>query len=177
MPRSLSAGHTKVAVFPTRPSGDLEALALSVFTSTGVIDAACRIAMADFELGVDDDDTFTDQALCEDVAAETPGNTKFKGQWSPYRYFDAEGKAETGTGDDEIGDALYQLVKVKGTGLWVARRDTSKMSKEAWGEGDEYKLYRLITGSPGESPQEGYIKHPQKLFVQERYDGIVAAAA
>lgn len=174
MPRSLAAGHTKLAIFATKPSGDLAALPVSAFTGPGVIDAACRVAMADFSLGAVDSETFTDQALCEEVAAETPGSSKYEGNITPFRYFDSEGKAEVGVAG-EIGDALFQAVKEKGTTLWIGRRDTSKKSKEDWGQGEEYKLFEVITDEPKESSQEGYIKHPVKLFVQSVTRGVVAA--
>lgn len=174
MPRSLAAGRTKLAVFATKPTGNLAALAPTVFTGTGVIDASCRVSREGFNLGATDSDSFSDPALCEEVAAETPGPSKYEGNLPVFRYFDAEGKAETGTGG-EIGDALFQALKEKGTTLWIARRDTSRKSQEAWAAGDEYEIYEVITDEPKEAPQDGYIKRSVKLFVQSRVKGVVAA--
>lgn len=174
MPRSLAAGRTKIILFAAKPTGDLSALPASAFTGSGAIDASCRVSREGFNLGATDSDSFSDPALCEEVAAETPGPSKYEGNLPVFRYFDAEGKPETGAGG-EIGDALFQAVKEKGTTLWVARRDTSKKSSVAMGVGDEYEIYEVITDEPKEAPQEGYIKRSVKLFVQSRVKGVVAA--
>lgn len=174
MPRSLAAGRTKIILFATKPTGDLAALPASTFNATGVIDASCRVSKEGFKLGAGDSDSFTDPALCEEVAAETPGPSKYEGELPVFRYFDSEGKPETGVGG-EIGDALFQAVKEKGTTLWVARRDTSKKSAEPMASGDEYEIYEVITDEPKEVSQDGYNKRNVRLFVQSRVRGVVAA--
>lgn len=177
MPRSLAAGKTKIAIFATIPGTDdltRKALPVSTFTGDGVIDAACRIAQSDFKLGAKEDKTVSDPALCEEIESEVPTFAQYEGAIAPFRYFDAEGKAEVGK-SGEIGDAVFQAVKKMGTTLYIARRDTSKKSTDPWGAGDEYELFEVVTGTPQEVSKDGYQKRQVTLYVQRHWDGVVAA--
>ena len=180
MPLALAAGTTKLALFSSIPGAseaERKALPASVFTGTGVIDAACRIAKSDFKLGAKEDKTVTDPALCDQVESEVPTFAQYEGSITPFRYF-KDGKPEaTGTPGGEIGDAVYQALKTMGTRLWIARRDTSKKSTEAWAVGDEYELFEVVTGSPQQVEGEGYIKRPITLYVQRAWTGVVGGAA
>lgn len=176
--RSLAAGHTKITVFATEPGATdaaKKALPLSTFTGTGPIDASCRIVASTFKLGATDDETVNEPALCDVVSADVPTQSKYDGQMDIFRYFNEDGQPDEGAGG-EIGDKLYAAASEMGTTLFIARRDTSKLATENWATGDPYKLFEVITGTPQESPQDGYIKTPVKLYVQRAWDGVIASA-
>lgn len=175
--RSLAAGHTKIAIFATKPGATdtlMAAIPIATITGTGVLDAAPRILASDFKLGADDDDTVNEPALSEETAADVPTHGKLSGMITAFRYFSSLGVPEVGSGGD-LGDAVFQAIKTKGTTLWIARRDTSKLSGDSWATGDPYEIYEVITGTPQQTPLEGYIKNPVKLFPQKRWVGTVAA--
>lgn len=178
MPRALAAGKKKIAIMASKPTAAndaaMEALAASVFTGSGVIDAACRIAQDGYKLGAKEDKTVTDSAVCEAVESEVPTFSQYEGSVTVFRYFDETGKAETGVAG-EIGDAVFQAMKKRGTTLWIAQRETSKKSTDAWGAGDEYDLYEVITGTPQQVDGDGYIKRTITLYVQRAWSGVVAS--
>ena len=178
--KSLAAGHTKLAIFATKPAttdAGMAAITVTAMTATGVLDAACRIAMSDFKLGATDDNTVSDPALCDVVASDVPTTAKYDGQITPFRYFDLETGVPDTSGAGQTGDQVFQALKVMGTTVWIARRDTSKLSTAPWVANDPYIIYECVTGTPQEVPQGGWIKNPIKLYVQRAWDGVVAAGA
>ena len=61
--------------------------------------------------------------------------------------------------DAEVtADALFQAMKVRGTRLWIAERNTSKMSADAWEAGDEVSVFEVTTDSWQATDAAGYIK-------------------
>lgn len=176
MPKSLAAGHTKLILADSAlmaAAADKTALSLATDLAT-TTDISCRIAQSDFKLGPSGANTVSDPALCDQVAADVPTTSKFDGNITPFRYFDATGKAETGAGGD-VGDAAFQAVSVMGATIWLLRRDTSKLSTDALEVGDEYQLFECVCDDYQETPQDGWIKHPTPLFVQNRWKGVIAA--
>lgn len=172
--RSLSTGKTKLSIMTSLPAAPEGALLTEL---TAGIDAGPRIISSDFMLGASDDNTVNEPSLADVVSADVPTTAKYDGAMSVFRYFDpATGKADTGVGAD-IGDAVFQAMKLQGTTLYIARRDSMKLSNEPWAEGDEYELFEVITGTPQEGGQEGYLKKTVKLYVQHAWSGTVAAAA
>lgn len=176
MPKSLAAGHTKLILADSAlmsAADDKTALSLATDFAT-MTDISCRIAQSDFKLGPSGSNTVSDPAVCDEIAADVPTSSKYDGNITPFRYFDETGKAETGTGG-EIGDAAFQAVKEKGATIWILRRDTSKLSTDALEVGDEYQLFECVCDDYQETPQDGWIKHPTPLFVQNRWKGTLVA--
>jgi len=176
--RSLASGHTKYAVLTSLPA---DPTAATLTELQAGIDAACRIT-ADSTLGATDDNTVNDPALCDTVSADVPTTSKYDGTWNIFRYFDPTTKnPETGTGG-EIGDGLFSAMSELGTTLYVAKRQTLKLSTEDWAEDDPYELFEVMTGTPqdgaagGAFGGDGYIKKTVKLYVQRHWDGVVATA-
>lgn len=171
--RSLSTGKTKLSIMSSLPAVP-ESATLVEFQAG--IDAGCRIVQSDFALGASDDNTVNEPALCDVVSADVPTTAKYDGSVSVFRYFNpVTGKAETGTGGD-VGDAVFQAMKLQGTTLFIARRDSMKLSTDPWEDGDEYELFEVITGTPQEGGQEGYLKKTVKLYVQRAWSGTVGGA-
>lgn len=174
--RSLASGHTKYSVMTALPA-DPEAATL-VELQAG-IDAACRIT-ADSTLGATADNTVSDPALCDTVAADVPTTSKYDGSWNIFRYFDPTTKnPETGVGA-EIGDGLFDAMKVIGTTLYVAKRQTLMLSTDDWTAADPYELFEVMTGTPQDgtgsgSSGDGYIKKTVALYVQRHWNGVVPA--
>lgn len=167
--RSLASGHTKYAVLTALPADPTKATLTELQAG---IDAACRIT-SDSTLGATDDNTVNDPALCDTVSADVPTTSKYDGTWNIFRYFDATTKnPETGVAGD-IGDGLFAAMKELGTTLYIAKRQTGKLSTDAWTADDPYELYEVMTGTPQDSDGEGYIKKSVKLYVQRKYDGAV----
>ena len=169
--RSLASGHTKYSVMTAIPA----ATGAATLTELNAgIDAACRVA-ADSTLGASDDNTVNDPALCDTVSADVPTTSKYDGTWNIFRYFDPTTKnPEVGTAGD-IGDDLFAAMKTLGTTLYIAKRQTLKLSTEPWAADDPYELFEVITGTPQDGAGEGYIKKAVKLYVQREWDGAVAA--
>lgn len=170
--RSLASGHTKYAILTVPPAAFSAALLTEL---TAGIDGACRMA-ADSTLGATDDNTVNDPALCDTVSADVPTTSKYEGTFNIFRYFDPTTKnPEVGVAGD-VGDALFDAMKALGTTLYVAKRQTLKLSTEDWAATDPYELFEVITGTPQDGAGEGYIKKTVKLYVQRHWDGVVAGA-
>lgn len=171
--QSLATGHTKYSVMSALPA---DPAAATLTELQAGIDAACRIT-ADSTLGATDDNTINDPALCDTVAADVPTTSKYDGTFNIFRYFDPTTKnPETGVGA-EIGDGLFEAMKVLGTTLYIAKRQTLKLSTEAWAAEDPYELFQVTTGTPQDGTGDGYIKKTVKLYVQRHWDGEATAGA
>lgn len=172
MPKSLADGHTKLALFATKPA-DIEKLKVADFTDS--IDASCRILSTDYNVGPQASETVDEKALCVPNNAQALGASNYQFEITSFRYFDKDGKAEVKEGDD-IGDAVYQMLKKKGTTIWAVERFTSKESKEAWAEGDEYSWYEVTMDVPQPAERSGFIKARHVGLPQDgALDKIVAA--
>lgn len=169
MPKSLSAGHIKVAVLTTEPSN---VLAPTTTELNAGIDASCRILSSDFAWGATDSDKVAEQALCDENNVNAFGSSNYTTAMSIWRYFNA------GTGvADPTEDALWTAVKVKGTNLWIYVRETGKKSTVAWASADEIYLGgKVLTDTP-QTPSDrgGFIKRRVPLEPQSMYPDIAVA--
>lgn len=172
---TLADGKKKISVMSTAPV-DLKAPTVTELTAG--IDAACRVVKSDFTLGPTGSDTVEETPLCAQGNGKAWGPSNYEGSMSVFRYFDpTTGAPETG-GSGAVGDELFQAVKVKGTQLWIALRETSKDSTEAWAADDEVQVYTVQTDDPQNDDGQGYIKRVVKLTVlAAELDGKVAAGA
>lgn len=176
MPKSLADGRTRVAILSVKPKDPLKP---TVEELNAGIDASCRILSSDYNVGATASETLDEKPLCVEGNAQALGASNAQIEFSAFRYFDEKGKAETG-GQDEIGDKLYQAVKVKGTRLWLYQRETSKKSTEAWAAGDEVDGFEFETDNPQSTDRTGYIKRRivgifQDMWLNGEVAGPVAA--
>lgn len=155
MPKSLADGHIKFALLATKPA---DPKAVTVAELTAGIDASCRVLAGDFNIGPSNSETVNEKELCVEGNAVAFGASNAAIEFSPFRYFDEAGAADPGDGTDDIGDAVFQAVKEKGTRLWAAVRETSKLSTDPWEAGDEVDVYEFITDNPQRVDLSGYIK-------------------
>ena len=174
MPKSLADGRTKVAILSQKPA---DPLAPTLAELKAGIDASCRLNAADFNVGPTDSETIDEKELCVEGNATALGPSNATIEFTPFRYFNLEtGKAEETSGDD-IGDAVFQATKNKGSRLWMVIRETSKKSTEEWAAGDEVDVYEFITDNPQNVDRTGYIKRKVMGAFQEMWLGGEVASA
>ena len=155
MPKSLADGHTKVAILSAKPADPMHP---TVAELTAGIDASCRINSADYNVTATASETVEEKELCIEGNAVAFGPSNATIEFTPFRYFDGTGKAEETVEEGEIGDAVFQATKYKGTRLWIYQRETSKLSTDAWEEGDEVDGFEFITDNPQQVDRTGYVK-------------------
>ena len=165
MPRSLAAGHRRVTILTTKPAN----LAAPTLTELSAgLHASCRILADGYSLGPGQSDTVTEASLCDEIAPKVMTNgTWGDGQITVFRYWDSTnpGKSETtGTGD-EIGDAVFQAVKVRGANVWIVDRFTGKKATDAWAADDECRVFAVQPDAWNEGEATGYIKAVVPLIV------------
>ena len=122
------------------------------------IQAECHVLSSDFIFTATASETLSEKELCVAGNAQALGEANHQCEFSPFRYFDETGKAETGTAEGDIGDAVFQATKVKGTRLWIYQRETSKKSTDPWAADDEVDGYEFLTDNPQHLERSGYIK-------------------
>lgn len=171
MPRSLADGRAKFVILPQRPADPLHP---TVAELEDGIDASCRVLSSDYNVGPTASETVDEKPLCVEGNAQAPGPSNYQVEFTVFRYFDDEtGQAEESTTDD-IGDAVYQAVKVKGTELYVYERFTSKKSTVPFADGDEVSGYHVVTDNPQKTDLGGYIKWRITTFPQDAWlHGVV----
>lgn len=171
--RSLSAGHKKFIILTERP---VDPKHPTVTELKAGIDASCRVKGSGFKYGPDKSEEVDSDLLCEDTKSKAWGQSNYVLEFDPYRWFNAEtGKAEVGTGAD-IADAVFQLVKEKGTQLYYYVRNTSKKSKEDIAEGDEVCYLAGQNDWPTPDDGDGYISYRVAVNVSEGEPNAVVAA-
>ena len=168
MPKSLADGRIKVVALPTRPEDPYKPTTAEL--NAGV-DISCRILSSDYSLGPTASDRIPEKELCKEGNANAIGASNYAGSVTPFRYFD-----ETTNQAHATEDEVYQLLKEKGTTLFLYERQTSKKSTDSFSSGDEVSGYEVVTDNPQKpSDMGGYIKRVVPLEVQNAWlNGEVA---
>lgn len=173
MPKSLADGRTKVAILNVKPA---DPYAPTLAELEAGIDASCRLVASDYNVTPASSETIDEKELCVEGNAVAFGPSNATIEFSPFRYFDDLGAAEP-TEAEEIGDAVFQATKTKGTRLWIYQRETSKKSTDAWESGDEVDGYEFLTDNPQHLERTGYIKRRIVGAYQDMFlNGEVASA-
>lgn len=179
MPLSLADGKKRFSVMTTPPTS-WTALTLT-WLNSGIPEAGCRVLKSDFRLGATGADEVKESALCVTGEGVAFGKSNFEGNLTIFRYFNlTTGQFETTTAGTpgEIGDAVFQAHKEKGTTLWGAVRETSKDATEPWEAGDEVSVFEYVTDDWQFAEATGYIKRIVKLGVaRAELNAVVGAAA
>lgn len=160
MPKSLADGRIKLTALPARPTNINAITATEAAAGT---DISCDILFSDYSLGPSGSDTIDEKALCTQGNFQALGASNFSGNnISPFRYFDAATKQP-----DVAEDATFQMMKDKGTLLYLIERESAKAATEDWAEGDEYSYYEVYTDDPQRvDVGTGFIKRRIALAVQ-----------
>ena len=173
MPKTLADGKTRVAILSAKPA---DPYAPTLAELNAGIDASCRINSADYNVTPTSSETVEEKELCVEGAAVAFGPSNATIEFTPFRYIDGAGKAEETVEEGEIGDAVYQATKTKGTRLWIYQRETKKAT-EPWAAGDEVDGYEFITDNPQQVDRTGYIKRKIVGAYQDMWlNGEVAGA-
>lgn len=167
MPKSLADGRVKVVALTTKPANPY---APTVQELTSGVDISCRILSSDYALGPTTSDRIAEKELCKEGNANAIGASNYAGSVTPFRYFDNATKQA-----DEAEDNVYQMLKAKGTTLFLYERQSAKKSTEAFAVGDEVDGYEVVTDNPQKpSDMGGYIKRVVPLEVQDAWlNGVV----
>ena len=166
MPKSLADGRIKVVALIARPANPY---APTLTELNAGVDMSCRILSSDYALGPTTSDRVAEKELCKEGNANAIGASNYAGSFTPFRYFD-ESTGQASAEEDEV----YQLLREKGTTLYVYERQTAKKSTAAWAAGDEVDGYEVVTDNPQKpSDMGGYIKRVVPVEVQDAWLGGV----
>ncbi|MFF2822616.1 hypothetical protein ACFVRV_06135 [Arthrobacter koreensis] len=170
MPKSLADGRIKVVALSTIPA---DPFAPTVTELTAGVDISCRILSSDYTLGPTDSDKIAEKELCKEGNANALGPSNYTAAVTPFRYFD-----DTTKQADPIEDAVFELLKEKGTTVYLYERQSAKKSTEPFAAGDEVEGYEVTTDNPQKpSDMGGYIKRRVPMEVQTAWlNGKVKAA-
>lgn len=131
---------------------------------------SCHIMKSDYALGADSDTEITEQEMCKTGEGKAPGPTSYAGNLTVFRYLDEAGKPVA------ADDFVWDLIKQKGTTIWLVEREGPIESKEA-AEGDIVSVYEVVLGTPTKPSDRfaGYIKRTAKLNVMDAAENVTVA--
>jgi len=170
MPFTAADASEKVTALQTKPA-DLEALTVTEL-STG-LDIQDHILKSDFRLSPTASATHNDTPLGAKGTHTNFAEGTAEGTITPFRDLDETGRPVP----DSDTEAVFDLVKEKGSELWIAVRKGPDPD-EPWAAGDEYSVYHVTTDTPQDpSDRGGWIKYVVPLGVSEfeRFKKVVAA--
>lgn len=173
MPKSKAEGREKWILLSAPPA---DPTAVTLTEAQAGIDASCALSSADSRISAAASATFSDPAICDEIAVTEFGQSNYEGTIAPFRFWTDDGASEVGT-DEQVRDEVFQAVKEKDTEIYVLLRDTSKRSREDLAAGDEYELYQVVTDTPQRpSSREGYQKRLVPLAIRNAWTGEIAGA-
>lgn len=163
MPKMLAAKNTKLTWVPdlTDPSAPTAA------ELNAGLHIECLVSAQNFSLGVSDEETVTDPALCSNANAQAPGRVTFGGEMDFFRFTDSSEDAAW----DTFTQANLDGYLVKRIGM-----DHSV----AYASAQDVMVYEMKTGTPMvQTPDNNgtaYEKFRQKFYGQDFYDEHAAVA-
>lgn len=133
---------------------------------------SCRIMKSDYALGADSDTEITEQEMCKTGEGKAPGPTTYAGNITVFRYLDEHGRPDT------ADDFVWDLIKQKGTTIWLVEREGPIESKEIE-DNDIVSVYEVVLGTPTKPSDRfaGYIKRTAKLNVMDAAENVTALAS
>ena len=174
MPKSKAEGREKWMLLSAPPANPD---AVTLTEANAGIDASCAISSADSRISAAASATFSDPAICDEIAVTEFGQSNYEGTIAPFRYWDEEGASEVGS-EGQIRDEVFQALKERDTELYVLIRDTSKRSREPLATGDEYELYEVTTDNPQRpSSREGHQKRLVPLAIRNAWRGTLVGGS
>lgn len=132
---------------------------------------SCHIMKSDYALGADSDAEITEQEMCKTGEGKAPGPTSYTGNITVFRYLDDNGQP------DPAEDFVWDLIKKKGTTIWLVEREGPVESKNI-AEGDIVSVYEVVLGTPTKPSDRfaGYIKRTAKLNVMNAAEEVKVVA-
>lgn len=167
MPAVIADGRIKLTALTTKPA---KPEAPTIAELNAGVDLQEKILKSDYKLSATASDTVNDAVLAATGNAVTFGSSNYEGSVTPLRYLDETGKAIANEDD------AWELLKTKGSTMWLAEREGPEHSKE-WEAGDEISVYEVITDDPQKpSERTGYIKRVVPLGVQRAWENKKVAS-
>nr|DAE82708.1 MAG TPA: major tail protein [Caudoviricetes sp.] len=166
--KTLADGRITLWALTAKPA-NMAAPKLSEITAGKKI--SCRIMKNDYALGADSDTEITEQEMCKTGEGKAPGPTSYAGNITVFRYLNDDGKP------DVTEDYLWDLIRKKGTTIWLAEREGPVESKAAEA-GDIVSVYEVVLGTPTKPSDRfaGYIKRTAKLNVMDAAEDVAIVA-
>lgn len=133
---------------------------------------SCRIMKSDYALGAESDTEITEQEMCKTGEGKAPGPTSYAGTLTVFRYLDENGKPV------EADDFVWDLIKKKGTTIWLVEREGPIESEEIATD-DVVSVYEVVLGTPTKPSDRfaGYIKRTAKLNIMDAVEDVKVLAA
>lgn len=156
--KSLADGHIKLIALTAAPA-DPDAITFTEITAG--TDISNKIMFSNYKLGATGSSTIDEKPLSVAGNFQALDASNYEGSLTPFRYYDT-----TDGQPDTSGDAVFAMMKDKGTTLYLVERESYKLSTEAAAVGDEYSYFEVITDDPKRVDMTGYIKREVPLAVQ-----------
>lgn len=166
--KTLADGRITLWALTAKPA-NMAAPKLSEITAGKKI--SCRIMKNDYALGADSDTEITEQEMCKTGEGKAPGPTSYAGNITVFRYLNDDGNP------DVTEDFLWDLIRKKGTTIWLVEREGPVESKAAEA-GDIVSVYEVVLGTPTKPSDRfaGYIKRTAKLNVMDAAEDVAIVA-
>lgn len=128
---------------------------------------SCHILKNDYALGAESDTEINEQEMCKKGEGKAPGPTTYAGNITVLRYLDEAGKPVA------ADDFVWDLIKKKGTTIWLVEREGPVESKEIE-NGDIVSVYEAVLGTPTKPSDRfaGYIKRTAKLNIMDAAEDV-----
>lgn len=168
MPKTIADGRILLTALTVKPKDPGKPTVAELKAGKKI---SGRILKSDYALGAGGSQTITETELCNRGEGQAFGLSTYSGNLSVFRYFDDMGKAAV------ADDFAWEMMKEKGTQIWLAEREGPVESKE-WEDGDEVSIYEVTTDDP-QKPQDrfaGYIKRTIPLAVGAAWENVKAVA-
>lgn len=172
LPKTFADLNRKLTVLTTPP---VNMRAITVTEANAGTDITCRVTKENTRLSATASDTLEDSAVCEPNGSTVAGKSNYEASLGVFRFFDEASPGQP----DPVADELFQLVKLKGSPLYVMERHSNKRWSLDWEEQDEYSVFQL-TMDNWQRPSDqhtGYIKVVVPAFVADaELNGSIAPA-
>jgi len=167
--KSLAKGHTKLTALAAKPASTT---AITLTELTAGDEWTESIALSGFSLGSTGSSTTDDPSIGQTGNFQALEGSNYAGALPIIRYFDPTTKQP-----DPTTDVAFQGAKVKGTTLYLVKRQSAKTASEDWAVGDEYSYYECVTDDPQGAPADsGYIKQLVNVAVSDASENQVVVS-
>ncbi len=162
--KTLADGRIALWALTTKPS-NIATPAVSEIKAGKKI--SCRILKNDYALGAESDTEIAEQEMCKKGEGKAPGPTTYAGNITVLRYLDEAGKPVA------ADDFVWDLIKEKGTTIWLVEREGPDESKEIAAD-DIVSVYEVVLGTPTKPSDRfaGYIKRTAKLNIMDAAEDV-----
>lgn len=168
MPKTLADGRISLVALSTPPA-KLDSPTIAELKAG--VRLECRINKSDYSLGATGSSTIDEQELCKSGEGKDFGPAAYEGTLTVFRYLTGEGVADT------QNDVAWNLLKEKGTKLWLVEREGPLYDAE-FKAGQEVSIYEITTDTP-QKPSDrnsGFIKRVIPLAVLDARENVTIKA-